>query len=132
MSDYVASPTIADFFRSEAGNRIIIGPLGSGKSTGCTVEILRRAMQMPKSHDGIRHSRGVVIRNTKTQLRDTTRKTFEKWIPARLGRWHEQSFTFEMKQPPVTFFLKKAANLKTLPVLSKRSSSSSMHPRMFP
>lgn len=44
-------------------------------------------METPKSPDGIRHSRGVVIRNTTTQLRDTTRKTFMDWIP--FGEWHE-------------------------------------------
>ena len=29
-----------------------------------------------------------------SQLRDTTRKTFEQWVPAELGTWHEQSFTW--------------------------------------
>ncbi len=33
-------------------------------------------------------------------------------IPVVITAYQDRSFTFEMKQPPVTFFLKKAANLK--------------------
>ena len=33
-------------------------------------------------------------------------------IPVVITAFQDRSFTFEMKQPPVTFFLKKAANLK--------------------
>ena len=33
-------------------------------------------------------------------------------IPVIITAYQDRSFTFEMKQPPVTFFLKKAANLK--------------------
>ena len=33
-------------------------------------------------------------------------------IPVIITAFQDRSFTFEMKQPPVTFFLKKAANLK--------------------
>ena len=38
--------------------------------------------------------------------------------------FQDRSFTFEMKQPPVTFFLKKAANLK----LGKKPASGSKTP----
>ena len=33
-------------------------------------------------------------------------------IPVVITAYQDRSFTFEMKQPPVTFFLKKAAGLK--------------------
>ena len=33
-------------------------------------------------------------------------------IPVIITAYQDRSFTFEMKQPPVSFFLKKAANLK--------------------
>jgi large subunit ribosomal protein L11 len=33
-------------------------------------------------------------------------------IPVIITAYGDRSFTFEMKQPPVTFFLKKAAGLK--------------------
>ena len=64
-------------------------------------EILRRAARQRPGPDGVRRSRWAVIRNTYGELRDTTRKTFEQWIPAevggqRLGVWNEQRFTFGM------------------------------------
>jgi hypothetical protein len=91
---YKASPTIRAFQRCDDFVRCIKGPVGSGKSTGCVFEIPRRAGQQRPGPDGVRRTRFVIIRNTYSQLRDTTRKTFEQWIPVELGRWHEQSFTW--------------------------------------
>lgn len=58
-----------------------MGPVGSGKSAGSTVEIGRRAMAQKRGPDGKRHSRWCVIRNTFPQLRDTTIPTFFQWFP---------------------------------------------------
>ncbi len=87
-------PTCRRFQRSNAFVRCIVGPVGSGKSSVCVIEILRRAAQQAPGPDGVRRSRFAIIRNTYSQLRDTTRKTFEKWVPHWLGVWHEQSFTW--------------------------------------
>lgn len=35
---------------------------------------------------------------TYPELRDTTRKTFEQWIPPSIGKWHEREFTFEVNK----------------------------------
>lgn len=94
---YRAPPTLSRFLQSDAFVRCIVGPVGSGKSSVSVMEILIRAANQSPGPDGVRRTRFAVIRNTYSQLRDTTRKTFEKWIPARLGRWHEQSFTFEIR-----------------------------------
>jgi large subunit ribosomal protein L11 len=45
-------------------------------------------------------------------------------IPVIITAYQDRSFTFEMKQPPVSFFLKKAANLK----LGKKPASGSKTP----
>ena len=45
-------------------------------------------------------------------------------IPVVITAYQDRSFTFEMKQPPVTFFLKKAANLK----IGKKPASGSKTP----
>ena len=45
-------------------------------------------------------------------------------IPVVITAYQDRSFTFEMKQPPVTFFLKKAAGLK----LGKKPASGSKTP----
>lgn len=94
---YDAPPTVAAFMESNDFVRAIVGPVGSGKSSGCIMEILRRAVEQWPGPDGIRRTRFAIIRNTYPQLRDTTRKTFEQWIPGVLGRWHEQSFTFHIR-----------------------------------
>jgi large subunit ribosomal protein L11 len=45
-------------------------------------------------------------------------------IPVIITAYQDRSFTFEMKQPPVSFFLKKAAGLK----LGKKPASGSKTP----
>ena len=98
---YKAPRTLTRFLDSEAFVRCVVGPVGSGKSSVCVMEILRRAMEQAPCPDGIRRTRFAVIRNTYSQLRDTTRKTFEEWIPPDAGTWHEQSFTFTIKRGDV-------------------------------
>ena len=61
--------------------RGIRGPVGSGKSVGCCIEIFRRALAQKKNEDGIRKSRWAIIRNTNPQLRTTTIKTWLDWFP---------------------------------------------------
>jgi hypothetical protein len=95
---YKASPTMARFMRSNARVRVAVGPIGSGKSSACCVELIRRAAEQ-KPFGGVRATRGVVIRNTYRELEDTTRKTFEQWIPPHLGRWMEKDFTFTIDRP---------------------------------
>jgi hypothetical protein len=94
---YDAPPTLSKFLDSNAFVRCCIGPVGSGKSSVCVMEILRRAVEQAPGPDGKRRTRFAVIRNTYRELRDTTRKTFEQWIPDALGTWHEQDFTFSMR-----------------------------------
>lgn len=93
---YDPPPTVERFLASDAFVRCIVGPIGSGKSSGCVMEILRRAVEQEPGPDGKRRTRFAVIRNTYPELRDTTRKTFEQWIPDAIGEWHEQEFTFRM------------------------------------
>ena len=57
------------------------GPVGSGKSVACCIEIIRRALEQKPAEDGIRRSRWAVIRNTNPQLRTTTIKTWLDWFP---------------------------------------------------
>ena len=59
----------------------IRGPVGSGKSVACCIEIFRRALAQKKSPDGIRRSRVAIVRNTNPQLRTTTMKTWLDWFP---------------------------------------------------
>jgi len=95
---YDAPPTVGRFMESNARVRGIVGPFGSGKSSGCVMEFLKRAAQQAPWTDGIRRTRFCAVRNTYGQLNDTTRKTFEQWIPAELGHWGEEEFTFYIQR----------------------------------
>lgn len=79
---FPAGPTIARFHQSEAPVRCIRGPVGSGKTTGCCIEVIRRAQEQAAGPDGIRRSRWAIIRNTAPQLTTTTLRTFQELVPA--------------------------------------------------
>lgn len=80
---------------SDGKVRLIMGPVGSGKSTVCVVEIFRRSAQMPVCTDGYRRSRWCVVRNTNQQLRQTTFATWKQWFPPGVaGVWKESEKTF--------------------------------------
>ena len=72
---------LKDFMKSDVFFRGLRGPVGSGKSVCCCVEIFRRALQQQKAEDGVRHSRWAIIRNTNPQLKTTTIKTWLDWFP---------------------------------------------------
>lgn len=78
---YSAEPTPAKFhLDTDSFVKYMEGPFGSGKSTACIMEILMRAMKQ-KAFNGVRKSRWAVIRNTYPELKTTTIKTWEEWVP---------------------------------------------------
>lgn len=83
-------PVSSAFMESEAFVRGIRGPLGSGKSTCCIFEILRRARLQKPAPNGKRKTRWVIIRNTYAELRTTTIKSWHQWIPQHIGRWQSE------------------------------------------
>lgn len=77
---YVAPPTVSAFMRSEAFSRFILGPVGSGKSTGCMFEIIRRMQEQHPAADGLRYTRFVIVRQTLKQIKETALKEFDTWV----------------------------------------------------
>lgn len=96
---YNASPTCADFHNSGAFVRGIKGPIGSGKSVACCMEIFKRAREQTPSTDGVRKSRWAVVRNTGPELETTTIKTWLDWFP-------EEVFGKMNRKPPITHHVK--------------------------
>ena len=81
VKQYTASPTLARLHMSRMFLKYAEGPVGSGKSTGCMMEIMRRAFgQEPDQHQ-VRKSRWAIIRNSYPELKSTTIKTWELWVP---------------------------------------------------
>lgn len=78
---YEGVPTLKEFALSDRFIRCAMGPFGSGKSTACVWEIIRKGLAQEPGQDGIRKTRWAVVRNTYVQLRDTTQRTFFDWLP---------------------------------------------------
>lgn len=73
--------TLKAFMKSNSYLRGLRGPVGSGKSVCCCIEIFRRALEQAPDTSGVRKSRWAVIRNTNPQLKTTTIKTWLDWFP---------------------------------------------------
>jgi len=101
--NYTPPPTIRDFIRHYTPGRLfhdwIIGPVGSGKTTGIFFKLVYMAAQQAKSPvDGIRRSRAVVVRNTMPQLKDTTLTSWGYWFKdGQAGDWKATVTTFILK-----------------------------------
>lgn len=78
---YRPSPTLHRMHKSKARVRGIMGPIGCGKTVGCVMECWRIAMEQAPDGHGVRRTRIAVIRNTFAQLKSTTIKTWQEWIP---------------------------------------------------
>jgi len=93
--NYTPSPVATEFMQSNAVVRGLMGPLGSGKSVACAMELVRRACEQKPDKKGIRKTRFAIIRNTVRMLKDTTIKTVHDWLPPGLaGRWYATTNTF--------------------------------------
>ena len=90
---YSAPPTLGRFMKSNAYGRICAGPVGSGKTTACLIELLRRAMGQAKAPDGFRYTRFAIVRQTLKQMKDTVLKDMQSWL-AGLGEWRVSENTF--------------------------------------
>lgn len=101
MRTYNASRTIAEFFACDKMEQLILGPIGSGKTTGVLMKILTLAHQQTPNANGERKTRWGVVRNTKPQLKDSVLKTVFDWLPPDGRRiiWKEQDATLELRLP---------------------------------
>ena len=79
--NYTPTKTCREFMNSNSKMRVLMGPVGSGKSVASCFEVVRRASMQNPSSNGIRKSRVAIVRETARQLQDTTIKTFLDWFP---------------------------------------------------
>lgn len=78
--DFTAPPTCAAFMKDDHFGRLIAGPVGSGKTTACIFELLRRACEQAKAPDGLRYTRFAILRQTLSQLKQTVLKDITSWL----------------------------------------------------
>jgi len=76
--DFSSAETLSDFFFDDTFVRIVVGPVGSSKTTAFCVEVMKRAMQQaPSPIDNVRYFKAAVVRNTMPEL---WRTTIETWL----------------------------------------------------
>lgn len=90
--NYQPPPTIRAFIKdyrpAELFYNWIVGPVGSGKTTGIFFKLIHMAGLQARGPDGIRRTRAVVVRNTMPQLRDTTLNSWAYWFKdGQAGQW---------------------------------------------
>lgn len=78
--NYKVSPTFARFHACKTRYKFVMGPVGSGKSSGCMWDLFFNAAEQTPDENGVRHSRYAVIRATYPQLKSSTVKTFIEWF----------------------------------------------------
>lgn len=77
---YEAPPTVGAFMESDAFMRVIEGPVGSGKTTGCIFDVLKHACEQSPGPDGVRRTRFAIVRQTLAQLKMTVLLDILSWL----------------------------------------------------
>ena len=82
--------------------RAIIGPIGSGKSVACVLDLIMIAQNQQPTKDtegnDVRYTKFAIIRNTYRELLDTTISTFFMWGPKESGHWSTLNMSFLLQQ----------------------------------
>lgn len=77
---YIPNTTAERFHTSDSFVNLVMGPYGSGKSTLCINDIVRRTCAMPVWYKGRRRARWAIVRNTSGELQSTTLQTWLQWF----------------------------------------------------
>ena len=99
---YTPPPTIRKFITTYRQGGLfqhwIVGPYGSGKTTGLFMKLVFMAKLQKPGRDGVRRSRAVIVRNTSNQLKDTTLTSWNYWFkPGQAGIWRETDKKFTLR-----------------------------------
>lgn len=101
VKKYIPLPTFRSFHASAAQMRAVVGPVGSGKTTAATWEVCHFLPFFLATQYKIKKTRWAVVRNTMSELKDTTQKTLFEWFD--WGSYREQgkegNYTYILKYP---------------------------------
>lgn len=96
--NYTPPTSVRGFLTSETFISLIVGPVGSTKTTAGIMKIAFHAKQMAKCRDGVRRSRAIWVRNTREQLRDTSIPDVLRWFPdGQAGAYLKSEYKFILK-----------------------------------
>lgn len=103
---YHAPKTIGGFMHSAAFVRVLMGPVGSGKTTGVIFEMLRRCALQAKGPDGMRRTRWAIVRQTLAQLKMTVLLDILYWLrPIATYKVSEQLVTIKFNDVVSEWYL---------------------------
>ncbi len=101
--EYTPPKVVKDFIKHYTPGELfldwIVGPVGSGKTTGIFFKLCYMASLQRKSPiDGVRRTRCVIVRSTAPQLADTTIKSFNYWFrDGQAGKWQATQKNFTLR-----------------------------------
>lgn len=100
--NYTPPPTLKSYIRDYRPAELfydwIVGPVGSGKTTGLFFKLAYMAKLQKPGPDGIRRTRAVIVRNTAPQLRDTTIVSWNYWFKdGQAGTWRATESKFTLR-----------------------------------
>jgi hypothetical protein len=94
------SNTAKKLFASRANIKLVMGPVGGGKSTMALQELLYRAVDQTP-HNNIRRTKFCIVRNTLSQLKQTVKPLIDYWFIERtegaMGAWKITDNVFEAR-----------------------------------
>jgi hypothetical protein len=98
---YEYPPTIGAFAMCQSRLQFLFGPLGGGKTTGTLMKLLSLAHMQQANQNGVRKTRWAIVRNTRSQLRDSVLKTVFEWLPpnGKTIKWHETNMDMLLDMP---------------------------------
>ncbi len=97
---YTAPPTVGRFMLDDHKVRLLLGPYGSGKTTGCIMELAKRMLEEHPDASGVRRTRFVIVRNTAQQLRQTILEDIRKWLqPVMTYKVTDSTLVFDFMHP---------------------------------
>ncbi len=97
---YTAPATVGQFMLDNHQVRLLLGPYGSGKTTGCIMELAKRMLEEHSDAGGVRRTRFVIVRNTAQQLRQTILEDIRKWLqPVMQYKVTDSTIVFDFVHP---------------------------------
>lgn len=96
--NYIPPASVTGFLTDEHFVSLILGPVGSTKTTAGIMKIAYHAKRMAPCRDGIRRSRAIWVRNTREQLRDTSIPDVLRWFPeGKAGTYLKTEYKFTLR-----------------------------------
>lgn len=100
MLNYKAGPEGQALLDSKKFVKLIMGPIGSGKSTVAIMDLLQRAVTQ-EPFNGVRRTKFGLMRNTTAQLKATIKPLIDQWFvtltSGTMGQWKLTENIFEAR-----------------------------------